>query len=264
MHRIAYALLIVVAGAGAALAQVPPEVVKELAPTGKLRAAINLGNSVLAQKDPGGELRGITPDLVRELGKRAGVAVDLLPYPAAGEAFAALKANTVDIAVLAIEPARAAEVEFSPPYVIIEGAYMVAKDAPFKGIADVDQPGIRIGVGLGSAYDLYLTRVIKNAQIVRASVGGGQASIDLYIKGGIDAAAGVRQPLVAYAKTDPKVRVMDERFMEIQQSIGTPKGRPAAARHVRGFIEEMKASGFVADSLKRSNQPDAAVAPPAN
>jgi polar amino acid transport system substrate-binding protein len=240
-----------------------PEVVKDLAPTGKLRAAINLGNSVLAQKDAGGEMKGVTADLARELARRANVPLELLPFEAAGKVFEALKTGVWDIAFLAIEPVRAAEIDFSPPYVLIEGTYMVLKDSPLKVIDDVDKPGVRIAVGRGSAYDLYLTRTVKNATLVRAQTGGGRAMIDLFLGEKLEAAAGVKQPLVEYAKTDPNVRVMDGRFMEIQQAMGTPKGRALAAGYLRGFIEEMKASGFVADALKRSNQPDAAVAPAA-
>ncbi len=241
----------------------PAEVVKELAPQGKLRAGINLGNSVLAQKSASGELGGVSVDLARELGKRLGVAVELVAFDAAGRSFAAMASNAVDIAFFAIEPKRAAEVAFSPPYVVIEGAYMVAKDSPLKTPDDVDRPGIRIAVGLNSAYDLYLTRTVKNATIVRAKVGGGQASIDLFYEQKLEVAAGVRQPLAAHAKTNPNVRVMEQRFMEIQQAMGIPQGRPAAARYVRDFVEEMKKNGFVAAALQRSNQPDASVAPPA-
>jgi polar amino acid transport system substrate-binding protein len=271
MYKTVCAAIILLAGTFAASAQTggasgapPPEVVKDLAPTGKLRAAINLGNSVLAQKDAAsGEPKGVTVDLARELGKRAGVPVELITFEAAGKVFEAIKAGGVDVAFIAIEPVRAAEIEFTAPYVLIEGTYMVPVDSPLKAIADVDRPGVRIAVGLNSAYDLYLTRTIKNATIVRASTGGGRAMIDLFLADKLEAAAGVKQPLVAYAKTDPKVRVMDGRFMEIQQAMGTPKGRDAAARYLRGSVEEMKTSGFVADALKRSNQPDAAVAPPA-
>jgi len=243
-------------------AGVTPEVLKDLAPTGKLRAAINLGNSVLAQTGEDGKPKGITPDLANELGKRLGVPVELVVFNAAGKVFEAAKTNAWDIAFIAIEPVRAAEVEFSAPYVIIEGNYMVHKDSPLKTVADVDKPGIRIAVGVGSAYDLYLTRTIKNATVVRASMGGGQAMIDMFLKDKLEVAAGVKQPLVAYAATNPDMRVMDEHFMEIQQAMGTPKGRLAGATYLRGFVEEMKASGFVAEAIKRSNQ-QATVAPPA-
>ena len=238
-------------------------VLAQLAPGGKLRAAINFGNSVLAQKDPAtGEPKGITPDLARELGRRLGVPVEFATYDAAGKVFDAVKTGAWDIAFVAIEPVRAAEIEFSAPYVIIEGTYMVPKDSSLKTIADVDKPGVRIAVGPKSAYDLYLTRTIKNATIVRASAGGGRAMIDLFVNDKLEVAAGVRQPLVAYAKDHPDMRVMDGHFMEIQQAMGTPKGRTAGAEYLRAFVEDVKASGFVAEALKRSGQ-SATVAPPA-
>ena len=247
--------------AHAALAQgAPPDAVKELAPTGTLRAAINFGNGVLAQKGADGTAQGITPDLARELGKRLNVPVSLVPFEAAGKAFEAAAQNTVDVLFVAIEPVRAKEVDFSPPYVLIEGTYLVMQDSPLKAVEDVDRPGIRITVGGGSAYDLFLTRTLKNAALVRTA-GGCCANIDLFRAEKLDAVAGVRQPLVAYAKTHPDVRVMEGHFQEIRQAMGTPKGRPAAVAYLRTFIEEMKASGFVADALKRSNQLDAQVAP---
>lgn len=237
------------------------DVLKDLAPTGKLRAAINLGNPVLVQKDAGGgEPRGVTIDLARELGRRLGVPVELVQFGGAVQVFEALKGGAWDIAFLAIEPVRAAEIAFTAPYVIIEGAYMVPKDSPLRTVADVDREGIRIAASRGSAYDLYLTRNLKAAKLVRAE---GPAATDLFLNDKLDALAGVRQPLVAYAKTNPNVRVMDGRFMAIEQAMGTPQGRAAGAAYLKTFVEEMKASGFVADALKRSNQPDAVVAPAA-
>lgn len=244
---------------GITMSAVSPDIVKELAPTGKLRVSINLGNMVLVQRDPSsGALKGVSPDLARELGRRLGVPVELTPFDGAGQAFEALKAGRLDIVFLAIEPVRANEIAFTAPYVLIEGVYMVPKDSPLKTVAEVDRDGIRIGVNKGSAYDLYLTRTLKHAQLVR-----GEDGIELFVKERLEAAAGVKQPLVQYAKTNPNVRLVDGRFMEIQQAMGTPKGRDAGARYLRGFVEEMKASGFVADALARSHQPDAAVAPPA-
>jgi polar amino acid transport system substrate-binding protein len=231
------------------------QAVKELAPTGKLRVGINFGNMVLAQGTAASP-RGITPDLARELGKRLGAPVEFIAFDAAGKTFEAMKAGTLDIVFLAIEPVRAAEIEFTAPYVLIEGVYLVPKDSPLKKTADVDREGVRIGVNKDSAYDLFLTRTLKHAKILRAESG-----VDLFVKNKLEAAAGVKQPLAVYAKTNPNVRVMDGRFMEIRQAMGSPKGRIAGARYLRAFVEEMKASGFVADALKRSNQPDAAVAP---
>jgi polar amino acid transport system substrate-binding protein len=248
---------------GTIVSTVPPDVVKDLAPTGKLRAAINLGNMVLAQKDPAnGEPRGITVDLARELARRVGLPLELVTFDAAGKVFDALKNAAWDIAFLAIEPVRAAEIAFTAPYVIIEGVYLVPTNSPLRAVADVDRDGVRIAVNKGSAYDLFLTRTLKHAKLVR-----GENGIDLFRKDKLEVAAGVKQPLVEFAKTHPDVRVMDGRFMEIRQAMGTPKlryaGRDAAPRYLHAFVEEMKATGFVAKALERSNQPDAMVAPAA-
>lgn len=256
-------VLLAAALAGGISASAKADALADLAPGGKLRAAINYGNAVLAQKDEAtGQPKGITPDLARELGRRLGVPVELVIFNAAGKVFDAANTGAWDIAFIAIEPVRAGEIEFSAAYVIIEGGYMVPKDSPLKSIADVDHPGVRIAVGLKSAYDLYLTRTIKNATVVQASAGGGSAMIDMFVKDRLEVVAGVKPGLVAYAKDHPEVRVMDGHFMEIQQAMGTPKGRTAGAEYLRAFVEDVKASGFVAEALKRSNQ-SAAVAPPA-
>src|SRR3954463_14711526 len=229
--------------AHAAIAQpVPPDALKELAPTGTLRAAINFGNGVLAQKGADGTPQGISADLSRELARRLGVPLAFVTFEAAGKSFEAAKANAVDVLFVAIEPVRAADVDFSPPYVLIEGTYMVLKDSPLREVGDVDRPGIRVSVGLNSAYDLFLTRTLKNATLVRAASGGCCLAIDLFRNEKLDAVAGVRQPLVEYARTHPDLRVMDGRFQEIRQAMGTPKGRPAAAAYLRTFVEEMKAN----------------------
>jgi polar amino acid transport system substrate-binding protein len=246
----------------ATVVTVPPEIRSELAPTGTLRAAINFGNPVLAQKDPvTGEPRGVSVDLARELGRRLNVPVELVTYDAAGKVFDALKTGAWDIAFLAIDPARASEISFTAPYVIIEGTYLVPADSPLRTIGDVDRDGVRVAVGNKSAYDLYLTRTLKRAQIVRAPTS--PAAIEIFLTDKLEAAAGVKQPLLQFAKTNPKVRVMDGRFMAIEQAMGAPKGREAGARYLGEFVEEMKASGFVARGLERSGQADATVAPKA-
>ncbi len=240
---------------------VSPDVVKSLAPTGKLRAAINLGNPVLAQRDPAtGAPRGVSVDLARALGQRLMVPVELVTFDAAGKVFDALQAGSWDVAFLAIEPERAAEIAFSAPYVVIEGTYLVPVDSPLRVIGDVDRDGVRIAVGNKSAYDLFLTRTLKHAQLVRAPTS--PAAIEIFVTEHLDAAAGVKQPLVQFAQTHPNVRVMDDRFMAIQQAMGTPREREAGARYLRQFVEEAKASGFVAAGLQRSGQNDAVVAPP--
>ena len=238
------------------MSTVPSDAVKSLAATGKLRVAINLGNPVLAQGTPEAP-SGVTVDLARELSRRLGVPYEFSCFDAAGKAFEAVQAGKIDIVFLAIEPVRAAQIAFTAPYVIIEGVYMVPKNSDLKSVADVDRDGVRIGVNKNSAYDLFLTRTLKHAKLVR-----GEDGVGLFIKDKLEAAGGVKQPLVAYAKSNPNVRIIDGRFMEIRQAMGTPQGRdPAGSRYLRTFVEEMKASGFVAEALKRANQPDAAVAP---
>lgn len=246
----------------AAAAEGPsPEAVKELAPGGRLRAAINYGNTVLAQRSAAGELSGVSVDLARELGRRLGVPVDLVPFDTAGKVPEAAKSGAWDIAFLAVDPVRANEISFTAPYVLIEGTYLVPKESPLRAIEDVDREGVRVAVGARSAYDLYLTRAIKRATLVRAPTSAD--AIDLFVRDKLEAAAGVKQPIVAYAAANPQYRAIEGRFMVIEQAMATPKGRDAGLAYLRGFVEEMKASGFVAEALRRSNQPDATVAPPA-
>ena len=262
MRPFVCAAVMLAAAALPAFAQTAPSpaVLKDLALTGKLRAAINFGNGVLAQKGPNGEPRGVSAELAAALAKRLGVPLDYVPFAAAGKVFEALAAGSVDVGFIAIEPVRAAQVDFSPPYVIIEGTYLVRKDSALKDVGDVDRPGIKIAVGLASVYDLYLTRTLKHATLVRAKVGGAAAGIPVFLEQKLDAAAGVREPLDDYAKDHPDMRVMKGAFEQISQAMGTVKGKSAGAAYVRAFIEEMKASGLVADALKRSGQ-KAPVAP---
>lgn len=260
---VAIALCPILVGTAQGAASPSTETVSQLAPSGTLRAAINLGNAVMAQKTGAGELRGVTVDLARELGRRLGVRVELVPFDAAGQVFDALKEDRWDVAFMAVEPARANEIDFSPPYALIEATYMVRRDSPLRAVDEVDRPGVRIAVGRGSAYDLYLTRTLKNATVVQSYVGGGRAMIELFLAEKLEAVAGVRQQLEAYAATDPDMRIMSGRFMDVPQAVGIPKGRNAAAAYVSTFVEEAKASGFVARSLKASGQGSVPVAPPA-
>jgi polar amino acid transport system substrate-binding protein len=261
----AAAMIAILATTIAAVAQqagaVPPEVIKDLAPTGTLHAAINAGNVVLVQKDASG-VHGVTVDLTSELARRLGTPLALTVYDAAGKVTDAAKSGEWDIAFLAIEPVRAAVIGFTAPYVIIEGTYMVAADSPLKTIADVDRDGIRIAVAKGSAYDLYLTRTLQHATLVRYP--SPPLGFEGFIADKLDAAAGVRQFLDAFAKTRPDMWVMPEHFQEIREAIGTPLGRDAGLRYLKGFIEEMKANGFVAKSLARAGQADAVIAPAEN
>jgi polar amino acid transport system substrate-binding protein len=230
----------------------------DLAPTGTLRAAINLGNPVLAHGTPG-EPGGVTVDLAREVAARLDVPVELVCFDAARKSFEALTSGAADLGFLAIEPARAAQVAFTAPYVVIEGVFVVPDGSPFGTPADVDRAGVRIGVKQGSAYDLFLTRTLRHAAVVR-----GEDGVAAFEEQGLEVAAGIRQPMTAYVATHPGTRVVAERFMQIEQAVGTtPDRRPETVGFLRRLVEELKANGFVAESLRRANQPDATVAPPA-
>jgi polar amino acid transport system substrate-binding protein len=233
-------------------------IARDLAPTGVLRASINLGNPVLAQGTPA-EPGGVTVDLAREVGARLGLPVELLCFDAARKSFEALTQGRADICFLAVEPAREAEVAFTAPYVVIEGVFAVRKNSPAVTPADVDRPGVRIGVKQGSAYDLFLSRTLRHATVVR-----GEEGVDVFLEEGLDVAAGIRQPMTAFVNGHPDLRLVDERFMQIQQAVGTTKTRRAETiEFLREVVEELKAGGFVSDSLRRSGQAAATVAPPA-
>jgi polar amino acid transport system substrate-binding protein len=262
MPRIALALLSAVVLASCATPSAPPAAVADLAPGGKMRAAINFGNPILAKKDPvTGEASGVSVDLARELGKRLGVPVELVTFTAAGKVAEAVKAKEVDIAFVAIDPARAVDTTFTAPYVVIEGAYLVRENSPIRANAEVDRAGTKVAVGKGSAYDLYLTRELKQATILRAPTS--PQVVDFFVAEKLDVAAGVKQQLQMDAKRVPGMRLLDGRFMVINQAMGTPRGRDAGAKYLAAFVEEMKASGFVADSLRRHKIEGALVAPPA-
>ena len=241
---------------------ISPGLVAELAPKGRLRAAINFGNSVLAQPDPaGGPPRGVSAELARELARRLGISIDYVSFDAAGKVFEAAKAGLWDVAFLAVDPVRAAGIDFTAPYVVIEGVYVVPHDSALRTVADVDRDGVRVAVAEGSAYDLYLTRALKHARLLRQP--SGPEALEMFVKDRLEAAAGVRQPMVAFAQANPETRLIPGRFMAIEQAMGTVKGREAGVAYLRTFIEEMKASGFVARALEASGQGDASVAPPA-
>lgn len=243
-------------------ARAPQAAVAELAPSGTLRAAINYGNPILATRDPAsGQPRGVSVDLSRELARRLGVGLELITFDAAGKVVEAARSGAWDVAYVAIDPARGQDMLQSPPYVIIEGAYLVAADSPIRRNEDVDRDGVRIAVGKGSAYDLFLSRELKRARIVYAPTS--PAVTDLFLAQQLDVAAGVKQQLEADARRLPGLRLLPGRFMVINQAMATPKGREAGARYLHEFVEAMKASGFVAQALARHGIEGAAVAPAA-
>ena len=231
------------------------------APTGRLRASINLGNPILANKDPAtGQPVGVSIDLARAFAERLGVALELVVFDTAAKSVEAVKTGQADIGFFAIDPLRGQEISFTSPYVLIEGCYMVREASPLQRNEEVDRKGVRVTVGAGSAYDLYLSRELKQAQIVRAP--SSQAVMDTFMEQDLEVAAGVKQQLLADAQGLTGLRLLPGRFMVIEQAMGTPKGRgQAAADRLRAFVEDMKASGFVAHALSRHGIQGATVAP---
>jgi len=239
---------------------ISPSLLQAFTPTGRLRAAINLGNPVLAHRGDDGAPAGVSVDLARELARVLGVELDLLTFDAAGKSVAAVVAEQADVGFFAIDPLRGADIAFTAPYVLIEGFYMVREDSPVRSNLQVDVAGNRIVVGQGSAYDLFLTRELKQAQIVRAPTS--TAVVATFLDSGAEIAAGVKQQLEADGTRAGGLRLLDARFMVIQQAMGLPKSRGAeAAQYLARFVEEMKAGGLVAFALKRHAIEGAAVAP---
>ena len=232
----------------------------ELAPTGVLRAGLNRSNFLLVAKgSPDDNPRGVASDMARELARRLDVAVTFLNFESPGKMADAVK--TWDVAFLGAEPARANEIDFTPAYVEIEATYLVPAGSPLKTIPDVDRAGVRISVSGRSAYDLYLSRALKHAELVRSE--GLDASYDRFIADKLDALAGLRPRLVLDVQRIPGAKILDGRFTAIQQAVGTPKGRPAGAQYLRDFVAEVKASGFVAELIERNGARGLAVAPKA-
>ncbi len=228
----------------------------DLAPTGVLRAPINLGNPVLAQGTHA-EPRGVTVDLARELGSRLSLPVQLLTFDAAKDSYAAMVGGRADVCFLAVDPAREQEVAFTAPYVVIQGVYAVPAASAIDSSDGVDRKGTTVGVKDGSAYDLFLTRTLRHAEIVR-----GSDHNTAFEEHHVDVTAGIRGPLGEYAASHG-LRLLEPHFMEIRQAVGTTKDRGDDTVGWLGeTIEELKASGFVAAALERAGRSDAVVAPP--
>jgi polar amino acid transport system substrate-binding protein len=258
---LAFASLLIVTSC-ASTPEVSSNLRSEMAPTGVLRAAVNFGNVSLVQKDPaGGDPRGVAPDIARELARRLGVPIKYVVYDTAGKVTDAVKEGAWDVAFLAVDPERAQVIAFSAPYVELGGTYVVRKDSPLRKVADFDRKGTRIAVGKGSAYDLFLSRTLKNAELVRVPTSN--AAVEAFNSQKLEAVAGIRELMTQTARRDPSLRVIEDNYVTIGQAVAVPRGRDAAAKYVQGVVEELKASGFVADSLKRSGSEDATVAPAA-
>jgi polar amino acid transport system substrate-binding protein len=247
---------------GATASNISPEARSQLAPSGKLRVAINYGNPVLATKNPQtGELRGVTVDVSRELGHRLGVPVELVGYETVAKLMAGLKADAWDVAFLAVDPARAGDIAFTAPYMEVEVTYLVPESSDMRNLSHVDRASVRIAVQEKNAADLFLSKELKHASLVRAPDEAG--AFGLLKAGSAEALASNKQRLLSVAETNPGYRVIEGRFTAIQHAVGVPTGRSAAAAYLRGFIEEVKASGFVKRALEEAGLRGVVVAPPA-
>ncbi|MDB6061407.1 MAG: hypothetical protein JWM78_1510 [Verrucomicrobiaceae bacterium] len=239
----------------------------DLAPSGKLRIGINTGNMLLTGTDPvTGKPRGIAFDLAAELTRRVGIPVEIVTFDSAGKLAAGVKTNAWDVAFLGIEPERAEGIHFTAPYAEIESTYLVPAGSPLREVADVDRKGVRIAISDKSAYDLYLSRNLHNANLVRVpgepGVPGIEGAFNAYVAQKLDALAGLKPVLIAYADKQPGSRVLAGHISIVKQAIGTPNGRDAGAKYLREFVEDIKASGLVAKTLDKNGARGVLVAPP--
>lgn len=246
----------------AACATTPsPAVLADLAPTGKLRVGINFGNTQLTNPATrtSAEPSGIAPDLARELGRRLAVPVEIIGFDSGGKTAAG--AGTWDVAFVAIEAERAAQLTFTAAYLEIESSYLVPAGSSLRTVADVDREGIRIAVSAKGGVDLFLSRTLQRAQLVR--VPGGDAAFALFVKDKLEAYAGLKPNLVTYTKKHPGLRVIEGRYTMVQQGVATAKGRENGARYLRDFVEDVKASGLVAQLIEKNGMRGLTVAPSA-
>jgi polar amino acid transport system substrate-binding protein len=247
---------------GAMANDIAPAVRSELAPTGKLRVGINTGNFLLVTPGSAGtEPRGVAPDLARELGRRLGVPVEFIRFDTAGKLGDGVRTGAWDVAFLGAEPQRASDIAFTAAYLEIPSTYLVPAGSPIRSIADVDREGIRIAVAEQSAYGLYLSRTVKHARLVETK--GLDGSFEVFVAQKLDALAGLKPRLLMDVAKLPGARVLEGQFTAVQQAIGTPKGREAAAKYLRAFVEDVKASGLVAEAISRNAAHGVSVAPPA-
>jgi polar amino acid transport system substrate-binding protein len=261
LHKQLATLAISVLMSPLALPQTPPDIAKEMAPTGTLRAVINFGNPILARKDPSsGAPVGVSVDLAQALAKQLNLPLTLVPVESAGKSVETVTQGQADIGFFAIDPVRGKGITFTPPYVLIEGSYLVKKDSPLLNNAQVDQAKHRVVVGKGSAYDLFLTRELKEAQLVRAPTS--PLVVPFFMEGTYDVAAGVKQQLESDAKKFDGLRLLPGRFMVIEQAMGQPHSVSKRAQEtLANFVANMKSNGFVRDSLLRHQIEGATIAP---
>jgi polar amino acid transport system substrate-binding protein len=251
MLRLLAAIVAVLAMTGCATSPAVPEAARaELAPTGKLRAGMNLSNTLFTTKDANGELRGVAVDVMNEIGRRLGVPVELVVHATPGDVADAVNKNTWDVAILAIEASRAKTISFSPPISEIEATYAVHKDSPLRSVEQVDAPGVRIAAPAKAGYELYLSSALKSATLVRAK--DIQGSLDTFNERKADAVAGLKPMLVESMAKLPDARLLDGRFMAVNHGLSIPLGRPAAKAYLEQLVQDLNASGFIARSIERN------------
>jgi polar amino acid transport system substrate-binding protein len=261
MHRLVLASVTVFVITSCAMTHpVSSSARSELAPAARLRVGINYGNFLLVTNYvPGAEPRGVAPDLGRELGRRLGVPIEFVVFDSAGKLADAGKAGAWDVAFLGNEPQRANEIAFTGAYLEIPVTYLVPAGSSIRAVTDVDREGVRVAVAEKSAYDLFLTRNLEHAQLLRAE--GIEGSYQLFVEEKLEALAGLKPRLVRDAERLPGSRVLEGQCTSVKQSIGTPKGRDAGAKYLREFVEDVKASGFVARSIAKNGVRGVSVAP---
>lgn len=238
---------------------IPAAARAELTPTGKLRAGINFQNMLLTTRGPNGEQGGVAVEFARELAKRLGVECQIISYESAGGLAESVSSGAWEISVLGIEPARAEQITFAPALTEIESTYLVRADSPFKAVGEVDRPGVRIAVAAKSAYDLYLSRTIKQAKLVQ--VNGLDAAAERFVQDNLEVLAGLKPALLEFMPTLPGSRLLEGNFYVVRHTVGTPKGKPNADAYLAELVEEVKASGLVAEWIRKSGVKGLGVAP---
>lgn len=239
-----------------------PDILAQLAPTGVLRAGINMSNFLLVTgRGPAGEPDGVSPGMARAIADRLGVPVHYVPYPRPGELADAAGSGAWDIGLIGAEPQRAERISFTAAYAEIEATYMVPPGSPITTLAQVDRPGVRIAVAARAAYDLWLERNIHHATLVRAE--GLDGALELYLREGLDVLAGLRPRLLTDVERQPGARILDGQFTAVQQAIGTARANTAAAAFLSAFVEEAKRSGLVASLIAKHQVRGLSVAPAA-
>jgi polar amino acid transport system substrate-binding protein len=239
---------------------IPPAARTELTPTGKLRAGINFQNQLLTTLGPNGEQGGVAVEFARELARRLAVPLEIIPYKSAGALADSVSSGAWEISVLGDEPERAKVIAFATPLTEIEATYLVPAGSTIRSIAEVDRPGVRIVSPAKSAYDLYLSRTIKHAKLVQ--IDGQKAAQEHFVREKLEALAGLKPGLLEIAPTLPGSRILEGNFTVVRHTVGMPRGRDAAAAYLRDLVEDVKASGLVAQWIAKSGVRGLSVAPP--